>query len=1122
MESRLPPLQVPEGRGLQKAQRRASFSPIKAIRSLSISSQVSHLSLASESDVSSSGASRRRTLRKSHRTSFMKDDLIRKPSRSSAADDAADHDYTSTRPTTPSGTGSQGTSVSGDFTAAIKSGALQPETSILKPKKEYLVLSALALVKFKSKTAAAEYYPHITSSDHTVRALSPIESPTFPRSLAHGAEAYIPLEKIVTAFNDEGTRPSFGIEVWWRSSDEPSSFSCLQLDFRLPDERDDWLKQIQRATKSRAKSGLDERAPQDIELDLKLILEAKHKQQKDMQVDIYPVIPRRPYTRLGTSSAEFKKTWRDASSFYLAFGKYSLLLAQFSRSPTGRKVNPSLVPFGLVTLVGAQTNMNDERFDLVFRLPLDQPTKLELSSRYHRAILYKLFRADTYLKPAWPFWTRREVFFIDGEAQQTPLPNGEDYGGFKTTLEAFLEGYHCNPVQWAVHWKNVRYPPEFRLLPPKNATKYTSHQLLAVFRALRFNDSFKSLSFSDVDFSSLSHVFDNLARLEPIIWLSRTGKRSLTRAEFELAESSSVLFQELIALLLGSESVKHIDLSNVLANVRTPVRPNGFDTAILPQRKVCEIMPPIILLWKSLQTRCNSINLSGNSLGESAIIELCRVFQNRRGFVRTFNVSRCGLDESSLVYLWEGLQDQISTIDVLDTSYNPGRADATRVAYSLAEASRLKRLNLAYSLKGDLDGPLFRPWCSSGSFQPWHLEDLDLSGWKINFDTLCGIMKYLELDESRGLRRLALNNCGLSGDMATGILCRVGAGRDMNLCLNENPLETGSTDWIDLIHGNEAPKMLRLDMVQFQHERNFNRLLTALSNNQTIEFLSMVGTGPPARANSKTSELLSRFFETNNTLRFLDLSGYSGKLEDGHLGWGLSGALGGLMMNTTLRQLRVQNHDIGAAEDVTDLCRVLAANRGLVMFDCQNNNFDHQQFAKFVNALSFNRRIISFPVSKVDRESAIKRERQQFLKTQQRQSSSMSQSTKLARGVGSSLDGLLTWIGNYWDSEAAKARDILARNRDDPANRLLELESEYLEAWHDDDLPEWLTPKPPAHDRGKQVGAAAAAASQPSPNGSPIQEELPETPVPEPWSAGASGPGPAPRRKTYIIEEDLE
>jgi hypothetical protein len=386
----------------------------------------------------------------------------------------------------------------------------------------------------------------------------------------------------------------------------------------------------------------------------------------------------------------------------------------------------------------------------------------------------------------------------------------------------------------------------------------------------------------------------------------------------------------------------------------------------------------------------------------------------------------------------------------------------------------------------------------------------------MNFDTLCGILKYLELEESNGLRRLSLNNCGLTGEGATGIFCRVGAGRDIHIMLNGNPLEAGSTDWIDLIHGNEAPTKLHLDMVQFQHESDFNRMLTALSHNKTIEFLSMVGTGPPGRVTSKTSDILSNFFRTNDTLKFLDLSGYSGKLEDAQLGWGLSGALSGLKDNTTLRQLRIQNHDIGAAEDLTELCRILAANKGLAMFDIRHNNFDHHQFGKLAQALNYNHQIITFPISETDREYAINKEKRLFLSTQKQPK--LKTPDKLAKGVESQLDGMVTWLHGYWDSEAKHVNEILARNRGDPTNQVLELEAVYLESWDDDDLPTWLVPKPTIHqDKGKKRMSDASFMSSfgdvtPHASSSPDLSTGPQGPS----ARRASGPP----RKTYVIEEE--
>ncbi|KAF2995142.1 hypothetical protein E8E14_003339 [Neopestalotiopsis sp. 37M] len=1057
-----------DGKGSSKTQRRSSFSsmksPMRVFRSLSIGSQMSHGSNASDPDIAGHGTERRKSTLRKARPQPDRQDLGRRPSKASS-EDYAEVLSNSTRPTTPSGGCSRGTSISGDSTTVIKFGPLKEESSVLRTRREHLVLTTSGLYKFKNRQIAIEQFPQVSFTTNASDGLTRVESIASFRDVGVGADVHIPLDRVITVYNDEGTKPCFGLEIWWRDQTNTGYFAHIELNFALPEDRDDWLKQIQHAVRQRTKASWVEdhhmSMDQELELDLARILEAKYPHQS-AHLDIYPVVPRRPYGPLRSNSNESKKGFRDNSCFYLAFSKNICFLAQFTRSPTGHKVNPSVVQYGLVTLSKVNAHTNDERFDLIFRLPLDRPRKLELSSQYHRSIVSRLFKSDTYLKPAWPLWTRRETFLIEGESQQMPLPSGEDYGGFKRTLEAFLEGYHSAPVEWKVNWRDVKYPPEFQLLSPPKSTTYTPHQLLAVFRALRFNDFFKSLSFRGVDFSTLSNLGDNAFRMEPTVWLSRTGKRSLTRDEVEIVEKSSVLFQEVVAMLLGSESIRHVDFSDVLSRTTPPATPTSATSS--SGNVGCEIIPPIILLIRSLQSRCKSIILSGNCLDQIDVSEICQTLQSQPKSLRGLGFSRCQLDEMAMVTLWEGIHEQRQSLEFLDLSGNFGGLAASRVAQTLREASNLRKLDLSYCLKGALDGPLLRPWTSSPYTDPWRLEEVNLSGWKINFDTVSGLLRYLELEESDCLRQLKLNNCGISGEVATAILCRIGSHRDMHLHLNSNPLETGSVDWIELIHGDETPRKLSLDMIEFKHEANFDKLLKALAKNTSLEYLSLIGTGPPGRASPQTSNLLSTFLEENSTLQYLDFSGYSGKLEDAHLGWGLSGALGGLKNNETLRQLRVRNHDIGSAEDITELCRVIALNKGLAMLDMQNNNFDHHQLAKLVHALDLNQQIISFPISEADRGSALEKERQVFIKNLKKPYKGSLGKTDTAR-----LEGILDWLREHWSSETQKAEAILHRNKENPLNHELEFDKECLDAWDDASLPTWLTRKSSGRNKARDT-----------------------------------------------------
>ncbi|KAK8048301.1 RNI-like protein [Apiospora phragmitis] len=1084
-----------KGSGSNARSRRPSFShirsPLRALRTLSISSS-SQLSNASSHGSSSESAltvppyeRKRTTLRKTHASEPSTSSLTAaaaatyaRPAQdlARAHSKASSQDYTD-RGSIPSGSCSQGTSISGDFVGVIKAGGLHAESSLLETKAKFLVLTPSLLMRFKSRHAALDQFPHLSAqlsvpASAVESGLSPVDSvlslKDYGAGSKHGAELQIPLEMVVSAFKDEGTKPCFGIEVWWKDDH--------RAGLRPARERDEWLKHIRLAVKQRARSLLEDHTPSDVEADFAQILAAQSQQQGTARPEIFPVIPRHPYTRATSSSGEIKKGWRDNSSFYLALGKNVCMLAQFSKSPTGQRVNPNIVRFGLVTLSKVNAHLGDERFDLIFRLPLDSPKKIGLSSRHHRSIISRLFKADTYLKPAWPLWTRREIFFVDGETDHIHLPEGEDYGGFKRTLEAFLEGYHSPPVDWRVNWDGARFSPEFQLLrPKKNKLKYSGYQLLAVFRALRFNDYFKALNFDGVDFSALSAVYDNSKRLEPTPWLSRTGKRSLTRDEYEIMEHSPVLFQELVGLMLASESVRQVNLNGVLSS-RYIAAASGGSEASSPQNRGCDLVPPIVLLLRSLQSRCKSIFLNNNPMSANDVAEICQTLQNYVGLIRCLGLSRCDLDEPAMISVWEAIHEQRSGLETLEFANNFGRLDTSRASQTLNETPKLRHLDLSYCLKGGLDGPLFRPWANSLQSSVWRLEYLDLSGWKVNFDTISCLLRYMETEESNGLKHLKLNNCGIDGEVATAIICGVGSGRDMHLQLNGNPLEERSTDWIDLIEGSEGPKRLQMNMVQFEIEENFNRLLEALTNNSTIEFLSMVGTGSPAGASPKTLTLLSKFLERNTTLQYLDLSGYSGKLEDSHMGWGLSGALGGLKHNSTLRQLRLRNHNIGDAEDVTELCRVLASNQGLVMFDLQNNNFKHQQLSQIVRALDHNTRLLSFPLAKADRQYALDEERRLFLSVLHSKSKTKRDGSlkPLSKSDEARLRDMMVWLEGYWDTETLKLAVILRRNLEDPANRALEFGDEYLEAWGDDELPAWLYAKPAARAAGQRMDSVAS------------------------------------------------
>lgn len=206
----------------------------------------------------------------------------------------------------------------------------------------------------------------------------------------------------------------------------------------------------------------------------------------------------------------------------------------------------------------------------------------------------------------------------------------EDFGSFRRTLDAYTAAYRCDPVDWEINWKQTRFAPEFRLLPAKRGP-YAPLQLLAVLRALRYNDYFNSLSFRDVDLSGLYGVVDDMGgkRLNAA-YLSRTCEFipkshggfdlltgclgvALGSEEVEILRNSPLLHQEFHALAFCSETIRQIDLRNCSRSLTSQ---HGRHVPSL------QFLTPILNLLRSGITKCNRLLLGGNILPQSDIEDL--------------------------------------------------------------------------------------------------------------------------------------------------------------------------------------------------------------------------------------------------------------------------------------------------------------------------------------------------------------------------------------------------------------------------------------------------------------------------------------------------------------------
>lgn len=280
------------------------------------------------------------------------------------------------------------------------------------------------------------------------------------------------------------------------------------------------------------------------------------------------------------------------------------------------------------------------------RTPCESETRLELASRWYREIVTTFMKADRVVKPAWPQRLQKDIFDIRGLKSQLHLPCGQDFGGLGRTLEAYAASYGCEVPDWTVNWKCERreHSPEFRLLPSREASGYTAFQLLAVFKALRYNDYFRSLSFRDVDFAPLCGWYDLPQYGDAVADVSRNGTSRLLLLPPHLVNmgstdvasgmvidnvhngvlrNASILFQEIHAITFTSGSIKKIDLTNVLGSQRKLSTSARFQSLLpaVPQEQ-SEVARPILLLLRTQNISLDSLLIGGNPLTQAEIDEL--------------------------------------------------------------------------------------------------------------------------------------------------------------------------------------------------------------------------------------------------------------------------------------------------------------------------------------------------------------------------------------------------------------------------------------------------------------------------------------------------------------------
>ncbi|KAJ5203994.1 uncharacterized protein N7498_004873 [Penicillium cinerascens] len=852
--------------------------------------------------------------------------------------------------------------------AILHHGEVQTTGGMWRKKSQYLVLTDTHLVRFKNQSKAADAFPSIPHSYNrpappshrqSVASISSLQD--MQLMMSNEASSGIPLNSIIAVYMLEDARLSPTVEVAYL--DERTHKAAL-VQMQTPDlqELNLWMLGIRQAAQMTRSNDPQPFDRGSIEYVTRML---EHERDYDpVTFRMFRVI-QIASSKSPTRSSSDDLTKLSPTGCYLAIGLHKVHLIPMQKvanrsSAVSLSDLETATSFGLMNLTGLSMEYGDDSLHLTFRAPLRKSFNVFLASVHSVEVACWIRQHTEFLRP---LWTRQPYdFVVPRELQNAenflPVALDEDYGCFDRTLVAYSASYDIDT-------SNIRYTidldceeaPCFRLLRPSSPKnpRYSALELIAVMRALRYNECFQSISFRGINLDALQGLRD-VHGVDPDVHLDRAGALVHIPGQANL----TVLSQEVRALALKSKWLRRLDFSYCLT--RTPTLDKGS------RDPGCGIPEAIFPVCRRELTSVDWVVLNGIKLGESDLDYLVDAASQRRSHLRALEVGDCGLSVHDLDLILSTIVAQESSLEAINISGVQGRLNPDVLQQYIGYFGQIRKINLSRISRTSGSEPLI----TAEMLFNWKLEELILSRTAVNRETVDSIATYLASNRSSNLRMLRLDQCGLSGEDVAMLMHSMSAGpdapRSLHLHVNENRLDNGCSFLFDAIAKNTTPSHLSMQMIDFKKEEHFRELVDALRKNRTLRYLDISKASLPYDAGPETCRMLQLMFEENKSLEALDISGESAHLDVARFGIGLNLALTGLKKNTSLKVLRIEHQKLGL-QGANTLASVLEENESLREVHCENNDINLQSFTVLVNGLQCNRTLLS--LSCMDRDRVI-------------------------------------------------------------------------------------------------------------------------------------------------------
>ena len=935
-------------------------------------------------------------------------------------------------------------------------GEVQTSSGMFRKKKEYLVLTETHIIRYKSQGRAADAFKRIPDPIRSRDARANTgasQSDTQSLSESPGEKGgRVPLQQIVGVHRLDDGKPYFGMEVSYLDEEHGQS-STLTMQFSNPEEREIWLqclRSVSLAVRLKEKSYI---SPANVEHVARIM-------ERDNDYDpsnctIFKVLQRQAASKVGRSSAD-DLTKVASSVCFLGVGVHKVHLIPLSK-PGSRSLSPafgSSAPqssFGILTLTSVRVSEFDDALELTFRQPLQEPRRIHLASSVAGEIAVCLHAAENWLRPKSTQGIYRFIVPAEVEARlRPPVEPEEEYGALDRTLASYCVAYGLNPT-------NVRYSinhecedaPRFQLLPPADPRRpeYGAIALLAIMRALRYNGSFASISFANINLDPLLGIRDAKGREHVCV---RTKRGTPIPLSAEELGRSCLLVQEVRALAATIKRLRRMDFSgcipsSVASGNLVPVETLDDDASKLKDIG-CGIVKALFPLCNHQTTNVDWICLNGIQLSDTDLDYLICAAVDRSCHFRAIELNRCGLSDRSMGLILDSLRAQDKTLEAIQIAGNAARVDPVMFDAQLGVFGFIRRLDLSDLSRNSGNDPLL----TTETLLIWRLQALRLSGTAMNAATVDSVATYLAHPQSTTLRELYVDNTYLAGaDIATllhSLTLAPGYLRDLHLDISQNFLSKGLEKITRAIADGMAPAHLSMRAIEYREESHFRKMLIALAANKTIQYLDMSQTALPGDASEDACNALYRLLAENDTLLSLDLSGEDTRLASSKFGLGINRALLGLKQNRTMQTFRIEKQKLGL-QGASTLAEVIRENATLRELHCNSNEIPLQGLTDLVNSLIENTSLIYLPAMEDGRQASF-RSAEQTMKAMSELGShapssggrpyGMSQNT-MRRGLGSIRKSAVRAASAYTPSFPALPRSSSTTDDGSPSAAFMTL-----------------------------------------------------------------------------------